>query len=144
MWLNVITLICCNGFQLYPGQPIFFFNIIWLLYMSYPTTQINSESHSPLLDLLSWEPGRLSTCKWSSDWHGKDNPPVTPGLRESQRLAALCGLPSSTWADGVWVSTLRVLLRRVISGMGARWPSGMSWAFENSRKEVLPQLLNIF
>lgn len=60
--------------------------------------------------------------------------PATAGLTESGRPALVAGRVSSTCADGVCVSTLRVQLSRVTSGMGARCPSGISCAWQNTAR----------
>ena len=49
------------------------------------------------------------------------------GLMESERLSELGARGSSSWAEGVWVSTVRIVLAVIrTSGTGARWPSGIS------------------
>ena len=91
------------------------------------------KSHSrtpypPLLDLLSRLSERLSGRDRSAGRLATGATAAAAGLRESGRVMLLAWRVSSTWAEGVWVSTLRVQLSRVTSGIGARWPSGISWA----------------
>ena len=93
------------------------------------------QDHLPLLDLLSRLSERLSGCKRSMAWMGGAGAPATAGLTESGRPALLAGTASSTCADGVCVSTLRVQLSRVTSGMGARCPSGISCAWQKKKKK---------
>ena len=93
-----------------------------------------TQDHLPLLDLLSRLSERLSGCKRSMAWMDGAGAPATAGLTESGRPALLAGRVSSTCADGVCVSTLRVQLSRVTSGMGARCPSGISCAWQKATR----------
>ena len=103
-------------------------------------TVMMTQDHLPLLDLLSRLSERLSGCKRSMAWMDGAGAPATAGLTESGRPALVAGRASSTCADGVCVSTLRVQLSRVTSGMGARCPSGISCAWQKAtrRKDDSP------